>query len=98
RQRRRRAWHLGSGGLDRFTADQTTAFYGDFFFWVNLAALVMQSLGASRILKYGGFGALFFALPLVSLVAYPALALFPLLALFRLATIAEDSKSFSLRN
>jgi ATP:ADP antiporter, AAA family len=84
--------------LDRFTADQTTAFYGDFFFWVNLAALVMQSLGASRILKYGGFGALFFALPLVSLVAYPALALFPLLALFRLAKIAEDSTSYSLQN
>jgi ATP:ADP antiporter, AAA family len=84
--------------LDHFTADQTTAFYGDFFFWVNLAALVLQSLGASRVLKYGGFGALFFALPLLSLVAYPALALFPLLALFRLAKIAEDSTSYSLQN
>ncbi|HSD10957.1 MAG TPA: hypothetical protein VLF14_08230, partial [Candidatus Binatia bacterium] len=84
--------------LDRFTADQTTAFYGDFFFWVNLAALVLQSLGASRVLKYGGFGALFLALPALSLFAYPALALFPLLALFRLAKIAEDSTSYSLQN
>jgi ATP:ADP antiporter, AAA family len=84
--------------LDRFTADQTTSFYGDFFFWVNLAALILQSLGASRILKYGGFGALFFVLPLLSLVAYPALAVFPLLALFRLAKIAEDSTTYSLQN
>jgi ATP:ADP antiporter, AAA family len=84
--------------LDRFTADQTTAFYGDFFFWVNAAALVMQSLLASRLLKHGGFGALFLALPMISLVAYPTLAAVPLLALFRLTKIAEDSTSYSLHN
>jgi AAA family ATP:ADP antiporter len=84
--------------LDRFTADQTTAFYGEFFFWVNAAALVMQSFLASRFLKHGGFGALFLALPIVSLVAYPTLAAFPLLVLFRLTKIAEDSTSYSLHN
>jgi len=80
-----------TAALDRFTADQTTAFYGDFFFWVNAVALVMQSFLASRLLKYGGFGALFLALPVISLVAYPMLAAFPLLLLFRLAKIESGS-------
>jgi AAA family ATP:ADP antiporter len=87
-----------SGALDRFTADQTTAFYGSFFFWVNSTALLLQSLVAARLLKYGGFGALFLALPLISLVAYPALAAVPVLLLFRLAKIAEDSTTYSLHN
>jgi AAA family ATP:ADP antiporter len=84
--------------LDRFTADQTTAFYGDFFFWVNLGALVLQAIFASRVLKYGGFAALFLALPLFSLGCYPLLALAPTLGLFRLAKIGEESLSYSLQN
>jgi AAA family ATP:ADP antiporter len=87
-----------TAALDAFTADQTTAFYGDFFFWVNVVALGMQSLLASRLLKHGGFGALFLALPAISLVAYPVLAAAPILLLFRLAKIAEDSTTYSLHN
>jgi AAA family ATP:ADP antiporter len=84
--------------LDRFTADQTTGFYGDFFFWVNFAALLLQSLFASRILKYGGFGSLFLALPALSIVAYPMLAVLPALALFRVTKVLEDSTNYSLFN
>ena len=36
-----------------FTRDQTTAFYGNFYFWVNVTALVLQAFVASRLLKYG---------------------------------------------
>jgi len=84
--------------LDRFTADQTTAFYGDFLFWVNFAALVLQSLFASRILKYGGFGVLLLILPVISLVAYPMLAALPVLSLFRVTKVLEDSTNYSLHN
>ena len=84
--------------LDRFTSDQTTAFYGDFFFWVNVVGLALQAIVASRLLKYAGFGVLLFTLPLLSIVSYPALALFPLLALFRAAKIAEDATNYSLQN
>jgi len=87
-----------AAALDRFTADQTTAFYGGLFFWVNVAALLMQSLFASRILKYGGFSALFLVLPLISLVAYPALVVAPVLALFRIAKVLEDATNYSLHN
>jgi AAA family ATP:ADP antiporter len=84
--------------LDQFTADQTTAFYGGFLFWVNVAALILQSLFASRILKYGGFGALLLILPVISLVAYPMLTALPVLSLFRVTKVLEDSTNYSLHN
>jgi ATP:ADP antiporter, AAA family len=89
---------IDAASLDRFTADQTTAFYGGLFFWVNVAALILQSLFASRILKYGGFGALFLALPFFSVVAYPALAMTPVLGLFRVVKVIEDATTYSLYN
>ena len=46
-----------SDRLLAFTRDGTTAFYGDFYFWVNIIALLLQAFVASRILKYGGFRA-----------------------------------------
>ena len=58
----------------------------------------MQALLASRLLKHGGFGALFLALPMIAVVAYPMLAAVPILLLFRLAKITEDSTSYSLYN
>ncbi len=88
----------GSAALDRFTADQTTTFYGDLFFWVNVAALLVQSLFASRILKYGGFGALFLVLPTISMIAYPLLVVAPVLALFRITKVIEDATNYSLHN
>jgi AAA family ATP:ADP antiporter len=38
-----------------FTRDGTTIFYGNFYFWVNIVALLLQAFVASRLLKYGGF-------------------------------------------
>jgi AAA family ATP:ADP antiporter len=84
--------------VDQFIRDQTTAFYGDFFFWVNLFGFLLQALLVSRVLKYGGFAALLLALPMISLVAYPLLAWLPMLSLFRIAKIAEDSTNYSLNN
>ena len=47
---------------EAFIRDQTTRFYGDLFFWVNLTALFLQAVVASRLLRYGGFGAILVAL------------------------------------
>ena len=52
----------GEAEVVSYLRDATTVFYGSFFFWVNLLALVMQALLASRLLKYGGFGAIFLLL------------------------------------
>jgi AAA family ATP:ADP antiporter len=81
-----------------FTRDGTTAFYGNFFFWVNVVALILQSLVASRLLKYGGFGVLLMLLPVVALTSYATMALLPILAVVKVMKIAENSTDYSINN
>jgi len=50
-------------------------FYGDFFFWVNLAGLVIQMFFVSRIFKYFGVRAALFVLPVISFGGYAAIGL-----------------------
>lgn len=88
----------GERAMLEFTRDGTTAFYGGFYFWVNAVALVLQALVASRLLKYGGFGALFLMLPVVALASYTAMALVPILAVVRFMKIAENATDYSLNN
>jgi AAA family ATP:ADP antiporter len=64
--------------LMEFTRDGTTAFYGDFYFWVNVVALILQAFVASRLLKYGGFGVILLTMPVVALVSYTAMAFIPI--------------------
>jgi AAA family ATP:ADP antiporter len=84
--------------LLEFTRDGTTAFYGNFFSWVNLAALLLQSLVASRLLKYGGLGAILLLLPVVALTSYAAMALVPILAVVKVMKVAENSTDYSINN
>jgi len=81
-----------------FTRDGTTAFYGNFFFWVNVAALLLQSLFASRLLKYGGFGVIIMFLPVVALLSYSVMALVPVLLVVKIMKIAENSVDYSINN
>jgi len=81
-----------------FTRDGTTAFYGDFFFWVNVTALVLQAFVASRLLKYGGFAAILLLLPVVALASYSAMALIPVLAVVKMMKIAENATDYSINN
>ena len=81
-----------------FTRDGTTAFYGDFYFWVNIMALLLQAFVASRILKFGGFGAILLTMPVVALVSYTAMAFVPILAIVKAMKIAENSTDYSINN
>jgi ATP:ADP antiporter, AAA family len=89
---------LSGPAADAHFRDATTAFYGRFYFWVNLSAFVLQSFVASRVLKYGGFGTLLLLLPVLSLVSYTAMALVPTLAVIRAMKIAENSTDYSIHN
>ncbi|MGH7896514.1 MAG: NTP/NDP exchange transporter [Candidatus Binatia bacterium] len=89
---------LTGEGATEFLRDETTRFYGDLSFWVNGVALFLQAFVASRVLRYGGFGAILLSLPLISLLSYSAMAIFPLLAVMRVAKIAENSTNYSLTN
>jgi AAA family ATP:ADP antiporter len=81
-----------------FTRDGTTAFYGNFFFWVNIMALLLQAFVASRLLKYGGFAAILLILPVIALTSYSVMALLPVLAVVKVMKIAENATDYSLNN
>jgi AAA family ATP:ADP antiporter len=84
--------------LIAFTRNGTTAFYGGFFLWVNVVALVLQAFVASRLLKYGGFAVILLTMPVVALLSYGAMALIPVLAIVKLMKIAENSTDYSINN
>ena len=81
-----------------FTRDGTTAFYGDFYFWVNIMAVLLQAFVASRLLKYGGFGLILLTMPVVALISYTAMAFVPVLAIVKAMKIAENSTDYSINN
>ncbi len=81
-----------------FIRDGTTAFYGNFFFWVNISALLLQAFVASRLLKYGGFAAILLILPVIALTSYSLMAVLPILAVVKIMKIAENATDYSLNN
>jgi ATP:ADP antiporter, AAA family len=86
------------GSLLLFIRDGTTAFYGNFYFWVNIVALLLQAFVASRLLKYGGFAAILLILPVIALTSYTMMALLPVLAVVKMMKIAENATDYSLNN
>jgi AAA family ATP:ADP antiporter len=84
--------------MKAFVRDWTTSFYGDFFFWVNVCALVLQAVFASRLLKYGGFGMILLLLPVISLLSYSTMALAPYLLVVQIMKTAENSTAYSINN
>ena len=93
-----RGLETGSRAALEYTRDGTTLFYGDFYFWVNLCALGLQAFVASRLLKYGGFGAMLLLLPGVALISYTAMWIVPVLAVVKLMKIAENATDYSINN
>jgi AAA family ATP:ADP antiporter len=74
------------------------AFYGDLFFWVNLAGFAIQAFVASRLIGRLGVGALLFALPLIALGGYGLIGVVGGVALVRAVKIAENGTDYSLQN
>jgi len=74
------------------------AFYGQFFFYVNLAAVVLQAFVVSRIVKYTGMTGVLLALPIVALGAYGLIAAGIGFATLRWAKTAENATDYSVMN
>jgi AAA family ATP:ADP antiporter len=87
-----------SNALLIFTRNGTTAFYSDFYFWVNIMAVLLQAFVASRLLKYGGFRWILLTMPVVALVSYTAMAFIPILAIVKVMKIADNSTDYSINN
>ena len=88
----------GERTMMEFVRNGTTAFYGNFYFWVNIVALLLQAFVASRLLKYGGFAAILLILPVIALTSYTVMALLPVLAVVKVMKIAENATDYSLNN
>jgi AAA family ATP:ADP antiporter len=74
------------------------SFAGNFQFWVNVAAALIQGLLVSRIVKYLGLAGALLALPVVALGSYATVAGGATLALVRFAKTAENATDYSVMN
>lgn len=76
----------------------TTGFYGDFFLYVNVLVMLLQTFAVSRIVKFGGLRIAFFILPIIALVDALGIAAAPVLAIIRIGKIAENATDYSVNN
>ncbi|CAN5917667.1 MFS transporter [soil metagenome] len=74
------------------------AFYGDFFFWVNLVGFLIQAFVVSRVIKFIGVRGALFIMPVVAFGTYGAIAAIGGLAITRVMKVAENSTDYSLHN
>ena len=71
-------------------------FKAEYFWWVNLVAVIGQFFVVSRVLKYLGVGTALLVLPVVAMGGALAIVLFPVLGLIRVAKVAEKGTEYSL--
>ena len=74
------------------------AYYGSYFFWVNVIAVLLQAFVASRLVKRFGLAGVLFALPLIALGAYGFVAVGATIAIVRGAKTAENATDYSVMN
>jgi AAA family ATP:ADP antiporter len=81
-----------------FRAEFLRHTYGDFYFVVNVSSVIVQALVASRLVSRFGLRGALFALPLVAMGAYGAMAAGVSFAVMRAMKIAENATDYSLEN
>jgi AAA family ATP:ADP antiporter len=74
------------------------AFSGEYQFWVNVAALVLQAFVASRVVKHRGLQGALLALPLIALGGYAIIAAGATFSVVRWIKTAENATDYSLMN
>ncbi|MFT5353486.1 MAG: AAA family ATP:ADP antiporter [Polyangiales bacterium] len=74
------------------------AFYGDFYFWVNISAVCIQLFLAGLLVRRFGLGGLLFVLPIIALGTYALVALGVGFHVFRWMKTAENAADYSLMN
>src|SRR5262249_28415102 len=72
--------------------------YGEFFGWVNITGLLLQTFFVSRIFKAIGPGGALFVGPSVALVGYSVILVAPVLGLVRILKILDNSIDYSIQN
>jgi len=74
------------------------AFSGDYQFWVNVSALLLQAFVTSRLIKYRGLHGVLLALPLIALGGYAIAAAGVGFSVIRWIKTAENATDYSIMN
>ncbi len=74
------------------------AFSGQYQFWVNISALLLQAFVTSRLIKRGGLRAVLLALPLIALGGYAIVAAGVGFSVVRWIKTAENATDYSIMN
>jgi ATP:ADP antiporter, AAA family len=74
------------------------AYAGDYQFWVNVTALLLQAFVASRLVKHRGLAGALLALPLIALGGYSIIAAGAGIGLVRWIKTAENATDYSIMN
>jgi AAA family ATP:ADP antiporter len=74
------------------------AFSGDYQFWVNIAAFLLQAFVTSRLVKYKGIRGALLALPLIALGGYAIVAAGVGFSVVRWIKTAENATDYSIMN
>jgi AAA family ATP:ADP antiporter len=74
------------------------AFSGDYQFWVNIAALMLQAFVTSRLIKFRGLQGVLLALPLIAFGGYSLIAAGVGFGVVRWIKTAENATDYSLMN
>jgi AAA family ATP:ADP antiporter len=95
---------VGAEAERAFTKQEGTRFYADFFLWVNVLAVGLQTFAVSRIVKLGGLRIAFFIFPVIALIDSVALVTLPAalavseLTVLRPGKIGENASDYSINN
>lgn len=93
--RQAEAFAAGSEGAK---GDFIAAFYGNYFFTVNLVTVFVQVFLVARIIRRIGVQHAVLILPLISLAGYGLVAFLPVFSILRVVKILENSTDYSLMN
>jgi len=74
------------------------SFYGSYFFWTNVATILIQAFIVSRIVKKFGMRGVLLVLPFVALCAYGLASVGAGLSILLYVKIAENSTDYSVMN
>lgn len=74
------------------------ATYANFFFYVNVVGVLLQTFVVSRLVRWLGLSKAFLFLPVIAIANAAIVALLPLVWLVRIGKTAENATDYSLNN
>ncbi len=92
------AGKVGAEAIAKYKEGFSTELFADFFLWVNVLGVGLQTFAVSRIVRFGGLRLAFFILPVIALADATLVAALPLLGVLRYGKIAENATDYSVNN